>query len=116
MTVEYKDGWSMALEYGASRVVKPAAPVVDPDALVPTLAMAAVRRVFEHGHRTRYAALDNGDEPDTRDRVYHLRKADSHMGEYRSGERRDEETGESPLAHVIGRLLLALEHDLRGRQ
>lgn len=89
-------------------------PVVDPDALVPTQAMAAVRRVFEHGHKT-YAAYDNGDKPDTRDRVYHLRKAESHMGEYRSGERSDEDTGESPLAHVISRLMLALEHDLRGR-
>lgn len=90
-------------------------PVVDPDAgLVPPLAMAAVKRVLASGAR-KYADFDDGTREDTRDKGHHMGKAHGHWGQYISGERVDEDSGESPLAHAAARLMLALELELRGK-
>lgn len=91
------------------------APVVDPETLVPSLAVEAVRRVYRDGHG-KYAALDNGQAEDPRDAAYHVAKALSHLAEYRTGSKVDEDSGEHPLAHVASRVLLALELELRGRR
>lgn len=89
-------------------------PMVDPDAgLVPPLALAAVKRVFEAG-RAKYADLDDGKAVDTRDKAHHMAKAHGHWNQYLSGDRWDDETGEHALAHAINRLLLTLERELRG--
>lgn len=80
--------------------------------LIPPYAEAAVARVLTrgaaiYGDRDWVARISVPDGPDA-----FVDKALRHISEYRCGTRKDQGTGESPIANAIADLLFVLEHEI----
>lgn len=76
---------------------------------LPADEVADAEAVMEHG-----AAKHPGEEWKTIPREDHLEHAISHIVEYDKGGRIDHESGRSPLAHAVCRLLFVMYLDKHG--